>query len=349
MVDFGQVRDLDVRALSTFAERWRTIAGKLQDAGREFDEQVGKPLGEEKWKGEAATAARNRVKEIDREIGAVAKQAAAVAAYVEKVLVGDAENDSLTELRRRAHELVDAASARGARISDGGEVSGPGDVGELEKEVKKVVDRATEADEFIANGLRVVFGTEDNFDSESRIFGSDRDEAGMGDDVTKLKMQGVEAMMRHHYEWTDAADLLQHWLDGSGKPYEVNAQKMLDDMPNFQKDVNEDLAEVKKGEDGSFATSWSDSKPNPDDGPKNLNWYYALNHFEYRLVGEKHGDQVDYRVEVRKEYDWGTPSEHRSNVEKGPIEMEQADIAHLHSAGMARDFHVHGKTGQLRG
>ncbi|MFI2190313.1 hypothetical protein [Streptomyces sioyaensis] len=56
--------------------------------------------------------------------------------------------------------------------------------------------------------------------------------------------------------------------------------------------------------------------------------------------------------QVRKRYDWGIPSEHRATVSgggPGPLGMslEQADIAHLHSSGMARDFDVSGSSDEL--
>ncbi|MCI2424162.1 hypothetical protein MOQ72_42890 [Saccharopolyspora sp. K220] len=260
-------------------------------------------------------------------------------------------NESMTQLKQQAQLLIGQAAAKSMKISDDGEVTG-GDASAAEaiaKQVKELVTKATEADEFIAKALRVVFGTKHNFDAESRVFGAERDEASWSDSLTETKLEGVMAAMRHHYNYEDAANLLEHWLDGSGKPYEVDTQKMLKDMPQFQKDVNADLTEVKKGQDGKFETEWSDSRPDLDDGPSNLNWYYALNNFEYRLVGEKQGDEVTYQVEVRKQYDWGTPSEHRADLEKGPVHLEQADIAHLNSVGFARDFQVHGKTGQLTG
>ncbi len=80
--------------------------------------------------------------------------------------------------------------------------------------------------------------------------------------------------------------------------------------------------------------------------------YYGLNHFQYRTVGEKHGDQVTYHVEVQKRYDWGVPSEHRRTQTAfgGPfkMELEQADLARLNSTGLARDFDVKGSSGQMR-
>lgn len=83
-----------------------------------------------------------------------------------------------------------------------------------------------------------------------------------------------------------------------------------------------------------------------------MEWYYALNHFQYRLVGEKEGGDITYRVDVKKRYDWGIPSEHRSTVSGGAgpfgMDLEQADIAHLHSSGMARDFDVSGSSGKMK-
>lgn len=120
-----------------------------------------------------------------------------------------------------------------------------------------------------------------------------------------------------------------------------NIQKRIEEArSDFKGDVLTPLEnEDWKGEaDGTFSTGWQDSAPNVDNGAKSRNWYYALNNFEYRVVGEKNGDETSYHVEVRKNYDWGIPSEGRGNLKKGPVELEQADIAHLHSTGMARDL-----------
>jgi hypothetical protein len=44
-------------------------------------------------------------------------------------------------------------------------------------------------------------------------------------------------------------------------------------------------------------------------------------------------------------YDWGIPSEHRRDLQKGPVHFEQADLARLNLVGEATDFDVTGKTG----
>ncbi len=82
-----------------------------------------------------------------------------------------------------------------------------------------------------------------------------------------------------------------------------------------------------------------------------MDWYYGLNHFQYRTVGEKHGDQVTYHVEVQKRYDWGVPSEHRRTQTAfgGPFEMDGASrprTPQLHRTGPRLD--VKGSSGQTR-
>jgi hypothetical protein len=75
-----------------------------------------------------------------------------------------------------------------------------------------------------------------------------------------------------------------------------------------------------------------------------MDWYYGLNHFQYRTVGEKQNGKIRYHVEVKKRYDWGVPSEQRSDLHGPGIDLEQADIAHLNTSGEARDFNVHGSS-----
>ncbi|WP_405738181.1 helix-turn-helix domain-containing protein [Streptomyces sp. NBC_01525] len=62
---------------------------------------------------------------------------------------------------------------------------------------------------------------------------------------------------------TTYADLLGHFLDGSGEPVEVDADRMLADMPAFRRNVDTTLAEVRKLPDGAFESSWQSSAPDP--------------------------------------------------------------------------------------
>ncbi|MDT0458269.1 hypothetical protein RM550_21435 [Streptomyces sp. DSM 41527] len=221
----------------------------------------------------------------------------------------------------------------------------------LQTRVRKLLDDAAEDDDWLAKGLKVVFGTVGNFESENRNFGVVEPTAK--DRQVRNQLNNVAAYFATVKGWPTAAGLVQHYLDGSGKPVEVEPQQMMDQIPAFRKDVDGTLKnDVGKRGDGPFTTGWSSTAPDPGDGDSSTEWYYALNHFQYRLVGEKEGDEITYHVEVKKRYDWGIPSEHRATVSgggPGPLGMnlEQADIAHLHSSGMARDFDVSGTSDEM--
>ncbi|MFJ4880898.1 hypothetical protein ACIP93_37610 [Streptomyces sp. NPDC088745] len=55
---------------------------------------------------------------------------------------------------------------------------------------------------------------------------------------------------------------------------------------------------------------------------------------------------MTYTVQVRKRYDWGIPSEKRNDLKQSSLwvdlDGQQAEVAHLRTAGMARDFDVYG-------
>ncbi|MGW3120288.1 hypothetical protein ACWDBW_24615 [Streptomyces sp. NPDC001107] len=148
----------------------------------------------------------------------------------------------------------------------------------------------------------------------------------------------------------NAASLIQHCLDASGTDVEVDPQTLMDQVPAFQKDVDQTLhTDVHGRPNGPFTSERQSTAPNPKDGHSNMGWYYALNHFRYRLTGYVHNGEVTYRVEVQRRYDWGIPSEHRSDVGGGGggVNLEQADIAHLNTVGLAQDFNVYGTSDEI--
>ena len=128
--------------------------------------------------------------------------------------------------------------------------------------------------------LKVIFGTTDNFETENRDTKHDSTWTD-GDEVTRLKLgQGVQWARMH--EWNNAASLMEHYLSAKGTPYEVNPQAMLNDIPQFRRDVDGALNSIRSQPDGTFTTGWTSTAPNPNDGSRgNLDWYYALNHFQY--------------------------------------------------------------------
>ncbi|MEU8568776.1 hypothetical protein AB0C51_10490 [Streptomyces pathocidini] len=216
----------------------------------------------------------------------------------------------------------------------------------LGKEIKKVLKTADALDTQIRDVLLVIFGTEETFRTENR---SRRDgDPGFGDRLTEAQMYAVAKYMDGK-DWDDAANLLNHYLEGSGEPYEVDAGRMLKELPTFQKDVGTSLAELKKRPDGQVSTGWQSTNSGTKGDDKVMNWYYGLHHFEYRVVGHKTGDQVTYQVEIRKRYDWGVPSEHRGDLvaPAGLVDVEQSEVARLNQTQQAKDFDVHGRTGTM--
>jgi hypothetical protein len=364
MVDLPQLLALDLNGLHGAADDWRWIAWRLRKLGDELDGSVVQPIkAGNKWSGDDAAKAADTLNGVHMDMGAVAKEAEAVGNFLDDAGTGSGDGSGALKTHQdRARELQGQAMRHGLHVSNDGSVAwvvlrAPGPLSpseqttlntqqatakSIEGELKKVLKAATEIDETMASALKVIFGTEETFRTEDR----NRHTGGRNFETSWIenKLVLVIAALRAK-GWNDAADLLKHYLDNSGEPVTVDADRMLKDMPQFQKDVNTTLAGIRNQPDGSFQTNWQTSAPTLGDGGKNENWYYALNDFDYRVVGQKHDGQIEYRVEIKKRYDWGIPSEHRRDLERHFLHFEQADLARLNMVGEATDFDVTGTTG----
>ncbi|GAA3167133.1 MULTISPECIES: hypothetical protein [Streptomyces] len=364
MVDMTGLLTLDLGKIRSAASDWGWIASRLHQANESYTDSVTAPLkAGTHWSGDDAAEASRTCDGIGLDIDAVAKEAEALKDFLDDIVDGTGDGfRSLAELQRQAAELQQQAIGEGFSVNGDGEVAwvvmrAPGPLSPEEQrtekehndrakqigdQLKDVLRLANEVDGSLERGLKVIFGTEDTFRTENRDR-LDRDDADMGDGWNEAQLGLVRGYLNTQ-GWTDAADLLGHFLDGTGEPVEVDADRMLTDMPAFRHDVDTTLAEVKKQPDGTFTSSWQSSAPDITQGDKSLNWYYALNHFQYRVVGHKEGEHVTYQVEVQKRYDWGVPSEHRRDLDKGPLHFEQADLARLNMVGLAKDFDVKGRS-----
>ncbi|WP_416529646.1 DNRLRE domain-containing protein [Streptomyces coelicoflavus] len=148
-------------------------------------------------------------------------------------------------------------------------------------------------------------------------------------------------------DWDNAYDLLSHWLGNSGDAYEVDPEAMLSDIPRFREDVTKYLQKERIEGNATFDSGWLRTRADEEDGESSLDWYYALNNFQFRVTGSnqrKYG--MTYTVQVRKRYDWGVPSEKRNDLKQSflwvDIDVQQAEVAHLHTVGLAQDFDVYG-------
>ncbi|MFG3173367.1 RHS repeat-associated core domain-containing protein [Streptomyces sp. NPDC048200] len=149
--------------------------------------------------------------------------------------------------------------------------------------------------------------------------------------------------------WSNAYALLSHWLDNTGTPFRLDPSSMIDEIPRFKEDVKRYLLGQKNAKRRIFDSGWKGTRAEESDGDSSLDWYYGLNHFQWRVSGTdlpKHG--MVYTLQIRKRYDWGIPSEGRDNLDKDfgflHIHLSQPEIAHLHTTGVARDFDVYGSS-----
>jgi hypothetical protein len=362
MVNVPQLLHLNVGELEAAADAWSGIASKLTGAKDGYTSAVVDPLKNHKWDGEAGDAAARICDGIRLDIEAVVIEVTAVQKFLDDVASGTGDGfGNLRTHQQRLVELNQEAISKGLQLREDGsvhweEIRAPGPLtpeeqqrhneknaqsADLEKRVKAVLKDATDIDDTMTRGLKVIFGEEDTFRTEDR--NRHTKDGGLGDDANEAQLSGVYAYLLAK-GWGDAANLLDHFLDGGGEPVEIDANRLLNDVPKFKQDVAATLGDVKNLPDGPFTTEWKNTSSPAD---QNLNWYYALNNFDYRVVGEKHGDQITYHVEVEKRYDWGVPSEHRRDLDKGPIHFEQSDVARLNMTGKAKDFDVHGSTGTM--
>ncbi|MPY58385.1 hypothetical protein [Streptomyces spongiae] len=372
MVTFSQLLELDVAGLERFADQWNdVIHRKVRQAREQFHDDVVRKLHRDHWRGEGGEAAQKYCDRVQVGFDALDAQVKSLSRFLDEEadgVRGTGGTEGLEGLQEIARELDRDAREAGMRIAEDGvvewsnltEADDPDGEAKyqkkkqaadlIQKRAQKVLKEVNEIDEWLTTSLKVVFGTPHNFETEDRRYNVF--EPTVKDHIVRRQLNNVGAAASVR-GWPNAAGLVKHYLDGSGKTVEVEPQQLMRDIPQFQRDVDKTLEkDVRKRPDGPFTTEWGSTAPVSDDGETSRDWYYALNHFQYRLVGEKHGDEITYRVDVRKRYDWGVPSEHRRTQDqfKGPfkVELEQADLAHLNSVGLARDFNVRGSSDTIR-
>ncbi|MGW2721536.1 hypothetical protein [Streptomyces sp. NPDC001492] len=372
MVTFSQLLELDVAGLERFADRWNdVIHRKIRQAREGFHDDVVRKLHRDHWRGEGGEAAQKYCDRIQVGFDALDAEVKSLSRFLDEEADGargTGGTDGLEGWQRVARELDSNAHEAGMKIADDGVVewsilidrddpSGEAKYQEkkqaadlIQLRAQEILSEVNKIDEWLTTSLKVIFGTPHNFETEDRRYNVF--EPTVKDRMVRNQLNNVGAAAAAR-GWVNAAGLVKHYLDGSGKTVEVEPQQMMRDIPQFHRDVDKTLEQdVRKRPDGPFTTEWGSTAPNTADGDSSMDWYYALNHFQYRLVGEKHGDEITYQVEVNKRYDWGVPSEHRRTQEKfgGPfkMELEQADLAHLNSVGLARDFDVVGTSDTIR-
>lgn len=163
--------------------------------------------------------------------------------------------------------------------------------------------------------------------------------------------------------WPNAAANLLHYLDNTGTTMGINVNKMINDMPRFATDIQNDeesvgkyaIAEAKAaGATGPVTfqvrTAWKRFYSTKEDSP---NWYYATAGGSYSLTGKvvvyppsTSGGDWRYKetvsVSYRDRYNWDAGSNKQTTF--GPITITDAQMNELRLAGLAENFNITGES-----
>lgn len=160
--------------------------------------------------------------------------------------------------------------------------------------------------------------------------------------------------------WPHAAELLDHYLDNTGEPYQLDVNSMMGDIPQMQArgdamvndEVNRIAAEAaatgQYGRPVPFRTPWQGYYLDPDANP---DWYRAVGGVDMSAGGvvtvdppETPGGQprvhVESQIDVADRYNWDEGKE----TKIGPITITDEQMAGLQTAGLAREFDIKGSS-----
>ncbi|MDT0318599.1 hypothetical protein [Streptomyces millisiae] len=159
--------------------------------------------------------------------------------------------------------------------------------------------------------------------------------------------------------YEDAAGLLDHYLDGSGSPLDVDVDSMLQDSAVVGRAVDTAVS-AKREEWAREATeAFRESGGRPVAFPvrtgtrgfefDDADWRLAMGHAELDVAGVvtvepgptgRPEARLDYQVNVWDRYNWDD-----GKVAKiGWLTFDNADIGRLHSTGLAQDYDVRGRS-----
>lgn len=161
-------------------------------------------------------------------------------------------------------------------------------------------------------------------------------------------------------QWPHAAELLDHYLDNTGKPFNLNVDTMMNDIPGMQAKADQMVSQqvdriaadaVANGQYGvpiPFRTGWEGFYMEPDSNP---DWYRAVGGVDMSAGGvvtvyppEPPGGppivHVESRIDVADRYNWDQGKE--TKIE--PITVTDQDMGGLQTAGLAREFDMTGKS-----
>lgn len=157
-----------------------------------------------------------------------------------------------------------------------------------------------------------------------------------------------------YHGWWNAEGMLSHYLDATGTDYKIDPSKLMQDVPSFQKQV-QNIVNSHLGQ-GPFQSAWQNANtdlrgPNGQyQGQQNLDWFWGMHDWRYQVTGNSVIDPsgnitTQYTVDVFKPYIFGAP---RSDIPVpgtgGSITVTQDQIENLNTVGLARNFNIVGSS-----
>ena len=195
-----------------------------------------------------------------------------------------------------------------------------------------------------------------------------------------------EEKFRWYNHYDNAADHMDHYLNNSGKEYEVDVDEMLEELPQFKQEGDDLLQQLVQD---ALKNNYSGQKSEFDVKSdwvfryayETDNWFYAMNGHAYsigvnvvvnppRSPGDNPTVKVVYKVFVSDYYTWdmgkdtsflkdgpfaniqlpdfsGTPYEGKIVDHGDVITIYDSALQELHKAGLAQEFHIGGETEKI--
>lgn len=183
----------------------------------------------------------------------------------------------------------------------------------------------------------------------------DSEGAGLDDRATEAKARAL-ARAAELRGYTNAARHMNHYLDASGEPLDIDVDHLIGDSDAARADIEDatngtfvDLAgQIDDQYDGErlvipFESDWTGGYAGEGD------WYYAMGGFMQRqrgvavvepptTPGGEPTVRIEYQVDVHDYYNWDTGK----SVDIGPLHIEDTEMQELHRAGLAQEYEIEG-------
>ncbi len=382
-VRYATLRARDWTRLSDAAQEWQRVADDLDKEVAEFDRAVVRPISGRSWRGEAAEAAKAKVRQSATRIAAAQKYLDANALLMQAAYDGiwtawsrttdswatpPAEVTMDDEGRvsfRSAPETFDwyfppiltmmmsqALAYQALHMADvvNRKIAPP-----MWYPPNRSVDDippVADADENLRQARQTCREVEDELGRISVDPQSWKEDTALqprGDIAREERDETLWVVLKMAADYlrlsgrSHGADYLEHWLGNSGKTKYVDPNEIRRGLPKFDRIVRDAIATAPT--EGCFDTEWTPTDVLEEDDAQSGDWWYAMNHFRYRVVGYSiivDGERsINYTVGVLKPYVFGPPRDPIKIPHTG-LEVDQADIARLHHVGYAQNFIIQG-------